>query len=213
MSISTYTELQTAVASWAHRTDLNSLIPDFIRIAENRIKSMADVRGGEIETTLACTPSSQYIALPAGFKSPIALWIGDINPREELQQLLPESLPVNSTPNRPMYWAVDGSNIKFQCPANQAYPIVLRYETVFELSDSNPTNYILTNYQDVYLFGALVELASYTADDAALSKWESKFQNSVQLMSNQETSNTEHVPLRTEFGQISKRRFNVYRGY
>ncbi len=213
MSLTTYSSLKSAIADWAHRSDLTTQIPDFIALAEKRIKSMADVRGGELETTLACTISSQYIALPSNFKSPIALWISDINPREQLQQVLPQTLPVNTTPNRPMYWAIDGANIKFQCPANQAYPIDLRYEAVFELSDANPTNYVLTNYADVYLFGALVEVASYTANDQALSKWEAKFQTAVQWMGNQEASNNAQVPLRTEFGQVSKRRFNVYRGY
>ena len=213
MTIATFSDLKTAVADWAHRSDLTTRIPDFISITEKRIKSLADVRGYEIESSLTCTPGSAFIALPSNFKSPIALWIADINPREELQQLLPQTLPYNDTPNRPMYWAIDGANIKFQCPANSAYPMTIRYEAMFELSDSNPTNFILTNYQDVYLFGALAELAAYTQNDQQAQKWEAKFQDSIRLMTNQEASNNAHVPLRTEFGQVSKRRFNVYRGY
>jgi len=39
MSIATYSELQTAVADWMHRTDLTAKIPDFITLAESRINA------------------------------------------------------------------------------------------------------------------------------------------------------------------------------
>jgi hypothetical protein len=34
MSITTYSELQTAVANWLKRSDLTATIPDFIRLAK-----------------------------------------------------------------------------------------------------------------------------------------------------------------------------------
>jgi len=39
MAISTYSELQTAVKNWSKRADLDSMIPDFIRLAELRVNS------------------------------------------------------------------------------------------------------------------------------------------------------------------------------
>ena len=37
MAISTYAELQAAIKSWSKRDDLDSEIPDFIKLAETRI--------------------------------------------------------------------------------------------------------------------------------------------------------------------------------
>ena len=37
MAISSYAELQTAIANFLARTGLNSVIPDFIQLAEARI--------------------------------------------------------------------------------------------------------------------------------------------------------------------------------
>lgn len=213
MTISTYSELQSSVAAWIKRSDLTSQIPDFISLAETRIKSLIDTRTMEVTVDLATTASSDTVALPADFKSPIALWLADINPIEKLQQVLPQGLPFNTVPNRPLYWAIDGSNIKFQTPANQVYPIKFRYLQTLALSANSPTNYLLQNYPDVYLFGTLFEAADYTHDESSAIRWDAKFRDAVQRCNDQEASNQKYVPLLTEFGQIVKRRFNIYRGF
>lgn len=213
MSIATYSELQTAVARWIKRSDLTTNIPDFIRLAEIRLKSVVDLRVLETTADLVTTPSDATIALPTDFKSPIALWIADINPQERLDQVLYSSMPFNVTPNRPQYWCIDDHTIRFQCPANNAYPIKFRYAQLFELSDTNPTNYVLTDYPDVYLFGALAEAADYTQDDVNGPKWNAKFNDAVQRCNNQEASNNKYVPLMTEFAKSARQRFNIFRGY
>lgn len=213
MTIATYAELQTAVAEWLKRDDLTTQIPDFIRLAETRLKALIDVSTLETTASLASTPSSAVIALPSDCKNPIALWIADIDPQEQLTQVLPQSLPYNATPNRPQYWAIDGSDIRFQCPADAAYPINFRYSQLFALSDSSPTNSVLTNFPDVYLFGALCEAADYTFDDQNGLKWNSKFNDAVQRCSNLQAADNKNVPLMTELARATRQRFNIFRGY
>jgi hypothetical protein len=41
MGITNYSELQTAVAKWLHRTDLTAQLPDFITIAENKLNNLS----------------------------------------------------------------------------------------------------------------------------------------------------------------------------
>jgi hypothetical protein len=213
MSIGTYAELRTAVAAWLKRTDLTAQIPDFIRLAEVRIKSLVDLGALETTATLATTPDSPTIALPADFKNPIALWIDDIDPQEQLTQLLPQALPYYDTPNRPQYWAIDGADIRFQCPADAAYPIKFRYSQLFELSDANPTNSILTGFPDVYLFGALAEAGDYSFDSENGLKWNAKFQDAVQRCNSLQSAENKNVPLMTELSRIARQRFNIMRGY
>lgn len=213
MALANYSDLQTAISAWAKRSDLTSRLPDFIALAESRIKSLVRLRSLDTETSLSTTINSDVIALPSDFKSPIALWIADINPREQLEQLLPQSIPYNTIANRPLYWCIDGTNIRFQTPANQVYSIKFRYQQLFNLSTSNTTNYLLTSYPDVYLFACMVEVLNDTQDFQQAQVWDARFKEAVQLCNNQEASNQENVKLRTEFGSANKRRFNIFRGY
>ena len=195
MSIATYSELKTAIANWCNRDDLTAVIPDFVRLAEVRIKSLVKVRGDESEVSLTCKAGSEYLDLPLDFKSPVALWMADS--REKLPQLMPQSMPFDSNAGRPAFWIIDGDRIKFNCPADQDYTVALRYTQAFELSDSNYCNAILTAYPDVYLFGSLVEAASYLADERGMA-WEQRLQSAVQAMNNTETANTKQVTLRAD---------------
>lgn len=213
MSLDTYDNLQTAVAARVKRSDLSAKMADYIRLAEARIKTLIDPRVFETTVSLTTTPGSDSVTLPVDFKSPIALWISDINPQQGLDQSLPQNLPYNTTPNRPLYWAIDGGVIRFQCPADAAYPLRFRYQQTFALSDAIPTNTVLRDYPDVYFFGTLCELADDIFDDANQAKWDAKFRDAVQRANDQEGSNHKFVPLVTEFGQIMKRRFNIFRGY
>lgn len=213
MTISTYAQLKTAVANWLKRDDLTTVIPDFITLAEKRINTLVMPRPQEVETSLSATASSDTVTLPSDYKTPIALWIDDITPRQMLDQVLPQELPYTTTPSRPLYWSIDGSNIRFQAPADQIYPLKFRYEQSFALSDASPTNYLLTNYPDVYLFGALIEASSYTLDDQRASVWNQRFVTAISQCNDQEASDNKFVPLRTEFAGIQRQRFNINRGY
>lgn len=213
MALTSYSELKTAIAQWMKRSDRTSQIPDYITLAEMRIKTLVRLRVMETEATLSTAVSSDLIAIPSDFKSPVALWLADINPREQLEQLLPQAMPYNTTPNRPMYWCIDGTNLRFQSPANQVYSVKLRYQQLFNLSASVTTNYLLQDYPDVYLFGSLVEGFNDILDFQKAQVWEARFQEAMRNCNSQESSNQENVKLRTEFGAMSKRRFNIYRGY
>ena len=209
MSIATYAELQTAVAAWLNRTDLTAVIPDCIKLAEVRIKTLTNARQVEAEATLACAVGSATIALPSDYKAPVALWLTDVDPREQLPQLLPQNLPTSTSNGRPQYWAIDAANVRFDCPADSTYAVALRYKQTLALSNATTTNAILTDYPDVYLFGALVEAAAYCMDERAVA-WDTRFQSAVQAMNNLEAANTKHVALRSDFVASS---FDINRGY
>ena len=65
MAITTYSELQTAVSNWLHRSDLTSYIPDFITLAETRI--YREVRARDMETAFSDTIASGAVALPTSY--------------------------------------------------------------------------------------------------------------------------------------------------
>jgi hypothetical protein len=63
-AITDYASLQTAVANWLHRTDLTSLIPDFIALAEGQLSADIVARPMDIRTNLTATAGNAYVTLP-----------------------------------------------------------------------------------------------------------------------------------------------------
>lgn len=208
MALSNYTELKAAVAQWMRRADLTAEIPDYITLAEKKIVKLLKIRGQETETTLTPNSGDSTVALPTDYGSPIALW-NALEDRIKLNQVLPDALEYDDTPGTPDYWAVDGANIRFDCRVDGAIPFAFRYVKTFELSDVNPTNFILTEWPDVYLYGALTEgfLAVYDEQRAAV--WQGKFQAAIEVARTTGNDSKKSIALRTDMGA---QRFNIYTG-
>jgi hypothetical protein len=213
MTISTYTELQTAVANWLHRTDLTATIPDFISMAESRINSDLHAITKETEVTLTTVSGQSYSTLPSDFVSPIALWViwstGSI--RELLPQMLPENLCLSDTSAAPFQWAIDGATVSYGMPLDEAHVIKFRYLGKLALSASAPTNWLLTNHQDVYLWGALLEAAIFAQDNENIQLYGSKFENSLTWVKRKE-NRSRQTNLRVDIGLIGGKRSNIMDG-
>lgn len=64
MAITNYTDLQSTVADWLHRSDLTSAIPTFIQLAEKQMSRELRLKNQETEVTDTATTT---IALPADY--------------------------------------------------------------------------------------------------------------------------------------------------
>ena len=209
MAIATWVELKAAVASWANRTDLTTEIPDFIALAEARLNDMLLLKNYESDESLTLTQGVNSVALPTGYVSDIAFWLVIDSERLELTKTLPESLPYYSTNAQPRLWAVDGANIRFDYPADEAYSAKFRMVKASNLGASVATNYLLTKRPDVYLAGSLVELARFTRDEELFAMWEAKFKAATAELKAAENRSRE-VTLRTDIGMTG--RANILRG-
>ena len=213
MAISTYNELKTAIGSWLHRSDLTAQYANFIILAESRLTRQLQPRESEVETSLTATPASRYIALPSGFKRPVALWLTDSTPRLLLTKRRPEEIEYAGSTGLPLCWAIDGANIALDVLAQSAFTLTLRYQAAFALSDTTTTNYVLTQYPDVYLFGALAEGARYIKDTNAIGLYETMFARALKEAADTE-SDVSDTPLLTEFGSVTlNNRSDITRGY
>jgi hypothetical protein len=67
MSITTYSELKTSIANWLDRSDLTSVIPDFIMLAEKQMERT--VRHHKMIERSSGALDSQYSAVPADWIS------------------------------------------------------------------------------------------------------------------------------------------------
>ena len=67
MSILNYSDLQSTIASYLARTDLTVQIPDFIQLAETRLRRDLRIRQMLKVVTTATTPSDSTVELPSDF--------------------------------------------------------------------------------------------------------------------------------------------------
>lgn len=213
MAISTYSELKSAVASWLNRSDLTDQIPDFIRLTESRLNREFPIRTIKSDVTLTSTSGSRSIALPSGYREALNLWLNRPGGRREIKRYInPDLLTVD--PNNaaePDYWAVDGSNIVFERPCDQAYTFTFRMVAGLELTDAAPTNLVLTQYPDVYLFGACAEAGPYLRDDGLTSLYEAKFASALSDAISKERRADKLTTLSTEPAPLNRwRRRGVY---
>lgn len=164
MSISTYSELQTAVASWAHRSDLTSLIPDFIALCEADLAIRCKLV--DLEGTASIAVTSGTGALPAdyaGFRS--AKWDG--NPGRPLTYLTPDALNAIAQQGLPEFYTVTGTSVKV-APGGSGTLVLTYHAKLTALSNVNTTNTLLTRYPDAYLQGTLVQASVWARDTEAI---------------------------------------------
>lgn len=179
MGLSTYGQLKAAVADWLERDDLADRTGDFIALAESRLNRILRARCLESESTLAATPGSRALPLPAGFREALGLWLETANGRTPLLYRDPADLEVDKTPGSPRAWGVDGGRLILDRPCDRAYSLTLRLLGRLALSDSQPSNGILADYPDLYLFGALVEAAPYLRDADMLALFAARFDGAL----------------------------------
>lgn len=213
MAIATYDELQASVASWLHRSDLTDQIKDFITLAESRLNRLLSLREEEAEISMAAVPGSAYVALPADYSAPVSMWLESWIPRRALIFKSPAALPYIPIAAYPTYWTVKAGQIQFDRPAQEAYQLTLRYARKFALSNTNQTNYLLKNYPDAYLFGALLESAPFIRDDARIAMWQERFDRAINEIQIQENRSKDITTLGVDVGaQLRYNTFNIWEG-
>lgn len=189
MSITSYSELQTAVANWVHRSDLTTLIPDFIMMGEKRI--FRDVRCRVMESALSGTTASGSVAVPSDYLELKLAYIS-ASPYYKLTAAsvnqIYDQYPLRSGSGYPKLISREGSNFIFGPYPNDGLTLGGVYYAKPTSIQSSANALFLAN-PDLYLMAALCESAPYTKSDN-LPTWEAKYQNIVDSL-NEESRDEE----------------------
>lgn len=177
MAITTYAELQTAVANWLDRSDLTARIPEFIVLAEARFNRRLRVR--QQLTTASLTPSSGSANLPSDYLEwQRVTWEGST--QRELEYVEPSYLiqayPDNPS-DTPRFFTIQGGTIKIR-PTSDTSITLAYYEKIDALADG--VNWLLTAHPDVYLFGSLVEASSFSESMGDAAAWAARLEIGLQ---------------------------------
>ena len=186
MALATYADLQTSIAAWLKRSDLTSIIPDFITLAEARIARDLRLRRQVVTTSLSTVAGTQSVSLPSDFLEAENISLSSTTPPGALSVVTPEILdrkyPENYVTGQPRVYTVLGDKVLFGPTPDAVYTVSLDYYQRFAALSVTPTNWLLTNHPNIYLFAALAEGAPYLMEDERAPLWESKYQADVQKL-------------------------------
>ena len=169
MAISTYAELQTAITNWLHRSDLATVVPDFITIGETWIKRYARLR--EMESALSVTIASGVAAVPSDFMALKNARVSGQNVRVEIRPAdwIYDNYATRSGSGIPKFIGVEGSNFVFG-PYPGGYTILGTYYADPGVVSASAHS-LFTRNPDLYLYASLAAAEPYLKNDARLPIW------------------------------------------
>lgn len=177
MAISTFTELKSAIADELNRSDLTSVIPNFISLAEARLNRDLRVRQMIKRANAPTVAGNRYLSVPPDWQQAKNLQITASGKTVQLEFMTLDFADYyNSTRGGlsgvPKYYNFTGGDIELIPTPNDVYSIEMAYYgKVTPLSDSVSTNWLLTQWPDVYLYGSLIHSAPYLKEDDRLDVW------------------------------------------
>ena len=182
MALSTYNELKTSIGDWLNRSDLTSVIPDFINLAEAQIERTLRTRQMTVRTNISF--SSEYASVPADFLETKSLKLTSTNPQTPLTFLtidgMDDEATRQSSSGRPKFFTVIGDQFRLLPVPDGTYTAELTYfAKLSKLSGSVATNWLLASSPDAYLYGALLQAAPYLQDDARITTWATLYERAL----------------------------------
>jgi hypothetical protein len=180
-----YASLQTTALSWANRqgdTDLVSRIPDLIDVIEPEIDSK--LRRTTAQATL--TASANPTPLPSDCKELRSIQVASANPSQAnviaivSPSMLGDLGQLQSSTGVPEAAYIQGGNLYLWPAPQTATSLTVSYFTkLVPLSNTAPSNAVLANYPNIYLFGILKEMAPYLEQPDENALWQQKFESAI----------------------------------
>lgn len=178
MSLKTYAGLKTSIAAWLKRSDLTTIIPDLVVLAEARIARDLRLRRQIVSANLTLTASVQGVDLPLDWLEFENVTLNGDPPRQltyvNIEHL--DSKYPSTWTGMPAVYTLEGNQILFGPTPDKAYTAgVFYYGKFAALSADTDTNWLLTNHPSIYLFAALAEAEPYLVNDNRAVMWEAKY--------------------------------------
>ena len=199
MSFTTYAELQTSIAGYLARSDLTTQIPDFITLAETRLRRDLRIRQMLSTTTLTCTSGTATVNIPSDFLE-VKDFVVTGNPVMPLNYESPSLFSRNSRSmdaGKPLNYTVLATTFKLAPIPDSNYTLSLVYSIAPPfLSTSNTSNTFLTVCPDLLLYASLLEAEPYLMNDARVNTWGTMFDRAMSsLTRSDEKGQYSGVPL------------------
>lgn len=227
MAALNYTTIISMVQDRLNRTDLDSLVPNFITRVEDELNArLAADPIRPMEAIYTISSSSASIAIPDDLIDVIKLqasdgtntWTmsrlapADLNEKDfYATRALPYRVEYNST--RVQYYAIVGSNIKLGTTPSASLDYTLYcYQKVPAITSSNTTNWITASHSNVYEFGVLAHAAKHIRDDEYAAQNASLFDSAFASMVAAYPEKVPPTQLKSLDAPWAVQRWNIYTG-
>jgi hypothetical protein len=175
MAITSYSTLQTAIADWLNRADLDQQIPDFIALAESTLNDV--LRTSHMVDTATISLSSGRATLPTDALEIVYAQVASAED-EPLEQITPQQLVMlrrarTRAAGNPKFFAVVGRQMLVTPTPASGSVDVDYYQKIPALTDSNTSNWLLEEAPHVYLYTALLHATPFLMDDARYQVFQS----------------------------------------
>jgi len=180
MAFTTYSSFVTTVESYLARTDLTSVIPDFIQMAQLRMTR--DLRTERMLKVATTTPTDNKVAFPTDFLELREMHFQG-NPPIILEYQSPDLFFRNgqtSLSGRSHYFTMLGTEFQFAPSQNSDYTIqILYYAQPTFISSTTSSNLYLAYYPDALLYATLAEAEPYLINDARIATWSALYDRAI----------------------------------
>jgi hypothetical protein len=181
-----YAQLQSNIADFLNRTDLTSVIPTFIGLAESQMERALRVRQMMGRSTAPI--DTEYSALPPDFLEAKTFKITSARPIQPVEFVTPEQMDDAQNLSAgalgiPKYFTIIGNQIRVHPAPDATYTGEMTYFTKLDkLSNTNTMNWLLSSSPDAYLYGALMHAAPYLKDDERVAVWGTLYNTAIEAL-------------------------------
>jgi hypothetical protein len=180
MALATYTELVSTVTSYLARTDLNTIVPTFVQLAQERVTR--DLRTNEMLELFTNSVTSNTMNLPTDFLEMREIHFQG-NPPVTLEYQSPDKFfrnHVTTTSGLPYYFTIIKNQIQFApVPNNNQTLQMLYYAKPTFISPTVSSNLYLANFSDALLYATLAEAEPYLMNDSRIVTWASMYDRAI----------------------------------
>ena len=188
MALNTYSGLKASIANWLNRSDLTSEISeDFITLAEKDFNSKLRIRQ-MVSTDSSFSINAETVALPTGFLQVRDFFIVNGGTKYALKYITPsqmDQIKGSSTAGQPSTYTIIGDNFRFAPTPASTYTGTLNFYKEFDpLTDSNTSNYILSNHPAIYLYGSLYHAANFLGgvEPRLIQQWQQMYATALERL-------------------------------
>jgi hypothetical protein len=181
-----YASLQTAVSDYLSRSDLTTFVPNYIQNWEERFYRNAKNWGRWMETALVVSITSNVAVVPTALLGLVTAYL-DGQSTAPLKILNLEQLyaryPRSGSSGLPLFIARNGLNYEFGPVAGSGYTLKGTYfakQTLLRNYASDAVaHWLILNAPDLLLYGALMDAATFIADDPRVPMWQAFYSEAL----------------------------------
>jgi hypothetical protein len=204
-----YTELQTEIANILDRDDLSSDITSFITRCENRLNRKLRLMQMNTLTEQTLSAGTREDDFPSGLLELINILIkpssSDDTGYTQPIYVAPEFLfKYYSDTSTPTYYTVrDG--IELNCEVSSNHTIRYFYIKKWDIA-TDTTNWLLTNYEDAYIYGSLLQAEAFLKNDERIILWKSLFDETMKELNELDHRSQDDAILETDVYELCSNR-------